>query len=274
MGGAVPVGSVPGNDKQRGRRLTMDGQDKSSEISDRVLVAIPTYNEIENIPSLIEEVFLHLSDLDVLVVDDNSPDGTGRWCDEKSAEDQRVSCLHRSGRLGLGTATIEAFQYAQREGYHWVIIMDADFSHHPRYLPDLLRGRGEASEQGPDVVIGSRYIAGGSTTGWPWSRRLISWLVNRWTRLCLSLPVRDCSGAYRCYRVEILNEVDFSQFRSRGFSFQEEILWRVRRLGARFAEVPITFANRTRGESKINLREMCGSMVTLLRLGITNWLGF
>lgn len=252
----------------------MDGQDKSTDATDRVLVAIPTYNEIENLPSLVDEIFLHVPQLDVLVVDDNSPDGTGRWCDEKSTQDPRVTCLHRSGRLGLGTATIEAFQYAQRQGYQWVIILDADFSHHPRYLPDLLRARGLTQEQSPDVVIGSRYIAGGCTTGWPWSRRLISWLVNRWTRLCLSLPVRDCSGAYRCYRVEILDQVDFSQFRSRGFSFQEEVLWRVHRVGARFAEIPITFANRTRGQSKINLREMCGSVVTLMRLGITNWFGF
>ena len=252
----------------------MDRQDSPGDANDRVLVAIPTYNEIENLPTLVDEVFLHAPQLDVLVVDDNSPDGTGHWCDEKSSEDSRLTCLHRSGRLGLGTATIEAFQYAQQQGYQWVIIMDADFSHHPRYLPDLLAARGQAADEGPDVVIGSRYIAGGTTTGWPLSRQLISWLVNRWTRLCLSLPVRDCSGAYRCYRVEILNQVDFTGFRSRGFSFQEEVLWRVRRVGARFAEVPITFANRIRGKSKISLREMCGSMATLLRLGITNWFGF
>ena len=252
----------------------MDGRSELPERADRILVAIPTYNEIENLPLLVEEVFRYAPQVDVLVVDDNSPDGTGQWCEEKSAGETRLSCLHRSGRLGLGTATIEAIQYAQRLDYDWMISLDADFSHDPRYLPELLEARELVSEHCLDVIIGSRYIRDGQTTGWPWYRQLMSGLVNFFVRHALSLPVRDCSGAYRCYRLEMLQQIDLSQIRSRGFSFQEEILWKLRREGARFAEIPITFANRTRGHSKISLSEMVRSLSRLFRLGMTNWLGF
>ena len=243
-------------------------------MAERILVAIPTYNEIENLPRLVERILESVPQVEILVVDDNSPDGTGRWVEEMAGREPRLHGLHRAGRLGLGTATIAAFQFAQQGGYAWVVSMDADFSHHPRYLPDLLDGREGSASRSPDVVIGSRYIQGGKTTGWPWHRRVISWLVNRAARWLLSLPVRDCSGAYRCYRVALLDQVDWNQVRSRGFSFEEEILWRLHRAGAILGEVPIIFADRTQGDSKISLREMMGSAGMLLRLGVMNWLGF
>jgi len=234
----------------------------------RTLVTIATYNERENLPPLVEAIWQAAPDVDILVIDDNSPDGTGQWCDAAAQGEPRLACLHRTGKLGLGTAIIAGMQYAIARGYDQVLNMDADFSHHPRYLPALLR----AAEQA-DVAIGSRYCPGGGTEGWPLARRLMSWGVNTYARWLLGLAPRDTSGAYRCYRVALLQKLDFSAIRSRGYSFQEEILWRLKRLGARMVEVPIRFADRERGQSKINRREAMSAVWIIFRLGITNWTG-
>lgn len=240
----------------------------SATFPPRTLITIATYNELENLPLLVDEILAHAPGVDLLVIDDNSPDGTGRWCDEQAAQDRRIHCLHRAAKLGLGTATIAGMQYAIDHGYELMLNMDADFSHHPRYVPALLAGMQEA-----DVTIGSRYVAGGGVQDWPLSRRLMSWGVNTSARLLLSLPVRDCSGAFRCYRVSLLKRIDFDAIRSRGYSFQEEILWHLKRAGARLAETPILFADRERGQSKINSREALSALGIIFRLGIRNWLG-
>jgi dolichol-phosphate mannosyltransferase len=241
-------------------------------VTPKTLVTVATYNEIENLPRLVEEIFAQAPELHLLVIDDNSPDGTGDWCDRKAAEDPRVHCLHRAGKLGLGTATIAGMKYAIEHGYDQVLNMDADFSHHPRYLPALLAAM--QSDQGPvDVAIGSRYTAGGGVEGWPLKRRLMSKGVNLYARSLLGLKPKDCSGAYRCYRTSLLSRVDFDVVRSRGYSFQEEILWHLKRLGARFAEVPITFADRERGLSKINSQEAWSAVRIIFRLGVKNWIG-
>lgn len=234
----------------------------------RTLITIATYNEIENLPRLVEEILALAPQVEILVIDDNSPDGTGRWCDERHAADARLHCLHRPGKLGLGTATIAGMQYAIEQGYDFMLNMDADFSHHPRYIPAILAGMDRA-----DVMIGSRYVSGGGVKDWPLKRRLMSWGVNTYARLMLGLRSRDCSGAFRCYRVELLKNLDFSRIRSRGYSFQEEILWHLKRLGARFDETPILFADRERGLSKINGREAYAALAILARLGVTNWTG-
>lgn len=234
----------------------------------KVLVTVATYNEMENLPQLVEEIFHYLPDIDLLVIDDNSPDGTGRWCDEQGELNPRLHCLHRSGKLGLGTAIIAGMRYAMQHGYEFVLNMDADFSHHPRYLPDMV-GR-MLVENGPDVMIGSRYVSGGGVEGWPLRRRLMSWGVNLYARCLLGLTPRDCSGAYRCYRVSLLRKIDFDKVRSRGYSFQEEILWHAKRQGARFGETPIIFADRTRGQSKINLNEAFSALWIIFRLGLKN----
>ena len=237
----------------------------------KTLVTVATYNEIENLPRLVEEIFAHAPQVDLLVIDDNSPDGTGRWCDQKQAEDPRVQCLHRQGKLGLGTATVAGMQYAIEHGYDQVLNMDADFSHHPRHLPAILQSMHNG--HGPvDVVIGSRYTDGGRIEGWPLKRRLMSKLVNMYARCLLGLKSRDCSGAYRCYRTELLRRLDFSRIVSRGYSFQEEILWRLQKLGGRFAETPITFVDRQHGASKINLHEAWAALRIIFRLGLKNWL--
>ncbi len=247
---------------------TEQNGDQGPQLSGRALVTVATYNEIENLPSLVEAIFAEAPHVDLLVVDDASPDGTGQWCEEKSATDQRVHCLHRAGKLGLGTATIAAMRYAIEHGYQLVLNMDADFSHHPRYLPALLAGMDQA-----DVTIGSRYVAGGGVKDWPLPRRLMSWGVNTYARLLLGLPARDVSGAFRCYRVALLKKIDFAAVRSRGYSFQEEILWLLKRAGARLWETPILFADRERGQSKINGREALAALWIIFRLGLKNWLG-
>lgn len=238
-------------------------------MTSKTLVTVATYNEIENLPRLVEEIFRHLPDAEILVIDDNSPDGTGRWCDETSAREPRLHCLHREGKLGLGTATVAAMRYAIDHDYKYMVNLDADFSHHPRYLPDLLAGM-ERDEI--DVMIGSRYVPGGGTEGWPLKRRLMSRGVNCYARWLLGLRVRDCSGAFRCFRTDVLRRIDFEAIRSRGYSFQEEILWRLKRCGARFGETPIVFRDRVRGQSKINLREAFSALWIIFSLGLTNWL--
>jgi len=239
-------------------------------VAARTLVTVATYNEIENLPRLAEEIFQHAPHVDLLVIDDNSPDGTGRWCDEQAARDGRIRCLHRAGKLALGTAIIAGMQYAIEHGYDHVLNMDADFSHHPRYLPGLIAGM--AGQGAPvDVMIGSRYIPGGGVEGWPLKRRLMSKGVNLYARTLLGLAARDCSGGYRCYRTAALARLDFSTIRSRGYSFQEEILWRLKRQGARFAEYPIVFADRERGQSKINGSEAVSALTIIFQLGLKNW---
>ena len=149
------------------------------------LVSIATYNEMENLPKLVGDVFRYAGDVDILIVDDNSPDGTGQWCDAKAAEDPRVHCLHRPAKLGLGTATLAGMQYALQHGYRYLVNLDADFSHHPRYLPQILQ-RMEPDNQPPcDVVVASRYVAGGGVEGWPLYRRWMSRAVNAYEGGCL-----------------------------------------------------------------------------------------
>lgn len=234
----------------------------------RTLVTVATYNEIENLPALVEAIWQVAPQADVLVIDDNSPDGTGRWCDDRSAAEPRLFCVHRAGKLGLGTATIAGMKYAIENGYDFVLNMDADFSHHPRYIPAILGAMDKA-----DVSIGSRYCPGGGTKDWPFTRRLMSWAVNTYARLLLGLTPRDTSGAFRCYRVSLLEQLDFDAIISRGYSFQEEILWRLKRVGARMSETPIIFADRERGQSKINQAEALSALWIILRLGLKSWLG-
>lgn len=227
----------------------------------RTLVALATYNEIENVPALIDEILQVLPTADVLVVDDNSPDGTGKWCDARAAIEPRLTCLHRPGKLGLGSATLLALRHAIDRAYVVVVTLDADWSHDPQYLPALIRETEHA-----DVAIGSRYIPGGRTEGWPLHRRLMSRSINRLSRVMLKLPVRDSSGAFRAYRVARLRDLDFSRVQSTGYAYLEELLWLLARAGATFTEVPIIFHERRAGHSKISLREAAAKLSMLARL--------
>lgn len=232
----------------------------------RVLVALATYNEMENLPGLVADILKILPAADVLIIDDGSPDGTGGWCDRFAQSESRFTCLHRPGKQGLGTATCRMIEYAIGNGYDLLINMDADWSHSPTYLPALMDPIIEEKSLPCDVVVGSRYVPGGGVRNWPWRRRAMSRLVNWYARWILSIPCHDCSGSYRCYRVDLLRQIRLTEIRSRGYSVYEELLWHLRRAGARFREVPIIFADRDRGESKINVREALRAAKTLIGL--------
>ncbi len=236
------------------------------------LVTLATYNEIDNLPRLVGEILAIAPEVDILVIDDNSPDGTGDWCDKTAASEPRLKCLHRTGKLGLGSAIIAGMKYAVEHGYRYVLNMDADFSHHPRHLPAMLAGMEGADGRPVDVMIGSRYIPGGAIEGWPLGRHFMSRGVNAYARLLLGLVPKDCSGGFRCYRTSLLSQVDFDAIRSCGYSFQEEVLWHLKRLGAHIDETPITFINRRQGASKISSREAFSALGIILALGARNWL--
>jgi dolichol-phosphate mannosyltransferase len=240
--------------------------------AEKTLVTVATYNEIDNLPRLVDEILRVAPEVHILVIDDNSPDGTGQWCDRKAAEDARLRCLHREGKLGLGSAVIAGMRYAVQHGYQYVLNMDADFSHDPRYLPDLLAGMDPPDGPPVDVMIGSRYVPGGGIEGWSRMRHFMSGSVNLYARWLLGLKVKDCSGAFRCYRTEVLAKLDFSRVGSRGYSFMEEILWHLKRLGARFGETPIVFADRKLGRSKINAKEAVAALWIIFVLGVRNLL--
>lgn len=226
----------------------------------RTLVAIATFNERENLPTLVDAVQAAAPEADVLVVDDNSPDGTGRWADDRAAEDPRLSVIHREGKLGLGSATITAFRWGLENGYDRIATMDADWSHPPEELPALL-----ALSEAADVAIGSRYALGGKIEGWPLSRRVISRVMNRLARLLLRVPVKDSSGAFRVYQANALRRIDLDRISSSGYAYLEEIVWRLAAAGATFAEHPITFRDRTVGDSKASLAEARGKLAMLWR---------
>ena len=236
--------------------------------SPRVLVSMATYNEAGNLPALAAEVRKFLPGCDLLVLDDNSPDGTGRLADELAAADPRVRVIHRPGKLGLGTATLAIMRYAMEREYDYLLNMDCDFSHPPRFLPALVAGMRDK-----DVMIGSRYVPGGGTENWPKARLAISRVVNGMVRFLFRMPVSDASGAFRCYRVSKLREAGLDRVRSRGYSFQQEVLFRVSRTGARLGETPIVFENRRAGKSKVNPGEAVRSLATILWLGGTHFLG-
>ncbi|MFM8271355.1 MAG: polyprenol monophosphomannose synthase [Gemmata sp.] len=234
----------------------------------RLLVTIATYNEAGNIATLIADIHKVVPHADVLVIDDNSPDGTGRIAAALGETDPRVHVLHRPGKLGLGTATLAAMKFAMARGYDYLLNMDADFSHPPRYLPGILAGMSTN-----DVMIGSRYVRGGGTENWPLARRAISQSVNMLVRFLFRMPVKDASGAFRCYRVATLRAAELDRVRSRGYSFQQEVLFRCFKAGAKMGEFPILFENRRAGVSKVNKKEAVRSMSMILYIGLRNVFG-
>src|SRR5712691_9132699 len=213
----------------------------------KTLIIIPTYNELENLRPLLQEIFSYAPETDVLIVDDNSPDGTGKLADEIHNENPQVHVLHRAGKLGLGTAYIEGFKYAVAHDYDAAFEMDADFSHDRRYLPDFLKAIERA-----DLVIGSRYIPGGDTPNWTFLRRFISGGGNIFARFMLGIPVHDCTAGYRCYRREVLESIDLDSIQSQGYAFQIELAYRVMQHGFKIVETPIVFMDRRVGKSKMS----------------------
>jgi dolichol-phosphate mannosyltransferase len=217
----------------------------------RALVILPTYNEAGNVLSIASGVLAQDPGLEALVVDDASPDGTGDLVARAGRDEPRLHLLRRPGKLGLGSAYLAGFRYALETGAELVFTMDCDGSHHPRYLQGMLAAAAQA-----DLVIGSRYVEGGGVVNWPKRRRLLSRFANFYTRTLLRVPVRDCTAGFRCYRRAVLETVNPFSIRGSGYSFLEEMVYRVHRCGFRIAEVPILFEQRSHGVSKIDEREI------------------
>ncbi len=213
----------------------------------KALIIFPTYNEKENIEKIIQAALEKDLRLNVLVVDDNSPDGTGAIADRMAAENPRINVLHRENKEGLGRAYIAGFKWALEHGFDYIFEMDADFSHNPDYLPDFLK----AIEEN-DLVLGSRYISGVNVINWPMGRLLLSYYANVYTRIVTGLPVRDGTGGFKCFRRQVLEAIDLDAIRSNGYIFQIEVSLRVWKKGFKIKEIPIVFTDRLHGASKMS----------------------
>jgi dolichol-phosphate mannosyltransferase len=225
------------------------------------VVIIPTYNERESLPVQIAGVRQHRPEVDILVVDDNSPDGTGEWADAAAQEDSQVHVLHRPGKSGLGAAYIAGFGWALERDYRTIVEMDADGSHQAHQLGDLLAKAGEWS-----LVIGSRWVPGGSVVNWPQRRKLLSTGANTYVRLALGIGVKDSTAGYRAYSADILRALDFSTIASQGYCFQVDMCWHVLKAGGTVVEVPIQFVEREQGVSK-----MSGAIIREALWKVTVW---
>ena len=237
----------------------------------RVLVQSATYNERENIEHLIEAVLASSPDVQLLIIDDDSPDGTGQVAREWAGREPRLHVLVRRGRRGLGSAILEGFQVARSRGFEVSVNMDADFSHDPADIPRLLAALEPVGGRPAAVVVGSRRVPGGRIVGWPIPRHVASRMVSWFPRWVLRVPIRDASSGFRAVRLDAFEALPgpFAE----GYAFQEDMLWRVHRAGGRLAEVPITFEDRKAGASKADFAESCRSIGELLHLARLTWLG-
>jgi dolichol-phosphate mannosyltransferase len=219
-----------------------------SESQDRALVVMPTYNEVENISRIVPLVLEQGSQFDVLIVDDNSPDGTAKAVKQLQAENgDRIHLMERAGKMGLGTAYVDGFKYALERDYKYVLEMDADFSHSPDVLPDFMEAITEA-----DLVLGSRYVTGVNVINWPLRRLLLSYGASFYTRIITGLPVKDPTGGFKCFRRSVLETIDLDKVHSNGYSFQIEMTFRAWTRGFRVKEIPIVFTDRVGGKSKMS----------------------
>jgi len=232
------------------------------------LVIIPTYNERENIETLLERLLALPFGLEVLVVDDNSPDGTGDLVAARQQNEPRIHLLRRAGKMGLGSAYVAGFRYALSQGAQFVFEMDADFSHDPEAIGDFLK-----AAENVDLVLGSRYLHGVTVVNWPLSRLILSYSANVYTRVITGLPVRDATGGFKCFRRRALESVDLDGVRSDGYSFQIEMSYKIWRKGLRIVEIPITFVDRRAGVSKMNRRIVWEAAWMVWRLRIMDLLG-
>lgn len=229
---------------------------------------IPTYNERENLPELLRRIFAEGLPLEVLIIDDNSPDGTGAAADALAAADPRVHVMHRPGKMGLGSAYVSGFRHAIEHGYDAVFEMDADFSHNPDSLPEFLRELEKA-----DLVVGSRYLHGVTVVNWPLKRLILSYLANVYSRVITGMPIKDATGGFKCFRRQVLESLDLSRVKSDGYGFQIEINFKAWRKGFRIREIPILFVDRRAGESKMSRRIVWEAAWMVWRLRILDLLG-
>jgi dolichol-phosphate mannosyltransferase len=226
------------------------------------LVCIPTYNERDNVSAIARAVVAADPRVDVLIVDDNSPDGTGQLAERLSVIEPRIHVLHRPSKQGLGRAYLHAFEWALQRGYQYVLEMDADFSHDPRYIPKFLN----ATERGADLVLGSRYVSGGGTLNWGFFRKLVSRGGSLYARRVLGIRVRDLTGGFKCFRRQVLESINLPAVRSTGYAFQIELTYRALRKGFKVVEIPIVFEDRRVGQSKMSRRIFWEALVMVWKL--------
>lgn len=232
------------------------------------VVIIPTYNESKNIEKLVKKILELKENLSIIIVDDNSPDGTGKIADELAHEYSEVKVIHRQTKLGLGTAYITGFKQALNNNFDCILTMDADFSHHPRYIPHLIKGT-----QSHDIMIGSRYVKGGETVNWSIYRKIISRTANMVAKFVLGLKTADCTNGFRCYDRKVLESIDLDSTFSSGYSFLFEMLYKFQRKGYKIGEVPIIFIDRSRGKSKITKKEIVKAVITVFKLKLKQLVG-
>jgi dolichol-phosphate mannosyltransferase len=236
---------------------------------ERGLVVVPTYNEVANLAPLVDQVLAQDSRLEILVVDDHSPDGTGQLAGALAQKEPRLHVMHREAKLGLGTAYITGFKWALEQGYDYVFEMDADFSHDPAHLKDFLKAIADA-----DLVLGSRYLGGKVTVvNWPMGRLVLSYCANIYARRITGLRIWDLTGGFKCFRRRVLEAIDLSQVRSNGYAFQIEMSVRAWRKGFTLKEIPIVFVDRTEGQSKMNRSIVREAVWMVPRLRLMTWSG-
>ncbi len=235
---------------------------------EKTLVVIPTYNEKTNIGKLIPDIIELYPDINILVVDDNSPDGTGDYVEELSQHDKRISVLKREGKMGLGTAYAEGFKYALQKGYELIIQMDADYSHNPKVIGEFLK-----TIKDYDLVIGSRYISGVNVINWPMQRLLLSYFANVYTRIITGMPIKDATGGFKCFRRKVLEAIDLDRIRSNGYAFQIEMTFKAFKKGFRIKEIPIVFVDRVEGNSKMSKKIVREAIFMVWKLRYRSMLG-
>lgn len=234
----------------------------------KILIIIPTYNELENIRKLIPLILNLRSDIDILIVDDNSPDNTGKYIEEKSKLEPRIKLIKRPQKMGLGTAYIEGFKFAIDHNYHLVMEMDADFSHDPNEINNFIEAIKDA-----DLVLGSRYINGVRVLNWPMRRLLLSYFASFYTRIITGLPVYDTTGGFKCFRIEVLKAINLDKVKSNGYSFQIEMTYKAFKKNFRIKEIPIIFTDRHLGKSKMSKKIVLEAVFMVWKLRLRSILG-
>jgi dolichol-phosphate mannosyltransferase len=237
-------------------------------MKEKSLVIIPTYNEMENIPKLIPIVLSQHDSLEILIVDDNSPDGTAKYIEDLMRSNSRIHLIKRSGKLGLGTAYLEGFKYALKNNYDYIFEMDADFSHDPNEIKNFL----EAIKEN-DLVLGSRYINGVRVLNWPMRRLLLSFFASVYTKVITGMPVRDATGGFKCFRRKVLESIDLDKVKSNGYSFQIEMTFKAYAKGFKIQEIPIVFVDRVKGTSKMSKKIVFEAVTMVWKLRLQNIFG-
>lgn len=238
-------------------------------MSEKSLIIIPTYNELENIQLLIPDLLQrYKNNLDILVVDDNSPDGTGKFIEDTGKQDSRVKLLRREKKMGLGTAYVAGFKYALENSYDYIFEMDADFSHDPKEIKSFLKAIKQY-----DLVLGSRYVKGVNVVNWPMRRLLLSYFANVYTRIITWMPIWDATGGFKCFRRSVLETIDLNKIKSNGYAFQIEMTFKAWKKGFKIGEIPIVFVDRTMGSSKMSKKIVREAVFMVWKLRLRSMLG-